>query len=126
MTEKADKATPTLGIEKKRKKDSDTVEEALSKDYKKPSKKLKQLKFEPIKKEEGAIITRTTRDNQKTIVPEWSATEAIARIEATLARIIDRQGTAQAGIERLLEIFTREVQELSSDDDVPLKDSKVR
>lgn len=121
-----DKITPTvtLGTDKKRKPE---VEE-ISKDYKKPRKSLKQLTFDvtkPTKKEEGEVIYRS-RGNERNNKPEWDPTEAITRIEAAITRIIDRQGTAQACLDRLLEIFSREVAEDSSTDaEVPIKEYKA-
>jgi len=77
------------------------------------------------KKEEAEVIYRS-RGNERNNKPQWDPTEAITRIEEAITRIIDRQGTAQGCLDRLLEIFSREVAEDSSTDaEVPIKEYKA-
>lgn len=118
-------ATSIDSVKSKTKKRSGDTEE-LSKDFKKPRKSLKQSSITETIIRSNKALPPTPPTQQINNTPCLVTREDIGRIETTLERIIGQQDTARASIDRLLEIFTREVQELSSDEDVPPKAYKER
>lgn len=103
---------PTLGIDKKRKDSGEA-----SKEYKKP-KTLKQLTLEVKKEEPNHPIPkgRTDRVKEQPISLK-ECPEAITDIRAMLVRVLDRQDTAQACIDRLLNMCLQEEPGDSSGDE---------
>jgi len=117
MSQDTSKSNATLGIDKKRKVEG----EDLSKDYKKP-KKLKQLTFKKQpEKDLGENIIRSKPPTTTKPCPD-----DMEVIKERIDRIITRQDIAQGCIERLLEIFSREVQEDSSVDEPVVREKAYK
>jgi len=115
MSSDTNKPNATLGIDKKRKPETED-DVKIVKEYKKP-RKLKQLTFSTTQEDTIPQPLFVKKVNQKAVDSKCPAPTDVTKLLAMLERVIARQDTAQACIDRLINLCLQEGPEDSSNDE---------
>jgi len=123
MSSDTNKPNATLGIDKKRKPETEDDVEIVKKDYKKP-RKLKQLTFKTQEDTTSVPFVIKKQPKSKATIEKCPplGVEEVTRVLVMLERVISRQDTAQACIDKLLSLCLQEAPDDSSNEEgLPLK-----